>query len=111
MQHDAWINPKKQKRTEEEAGDFVWIFMEKVTRDAEPSFHMVEINKQTHVEIYEDSLRFEQEDVEIRMDFNRDRSPFTKLTREITRHKNTMPLQRSFTGGLSSVMSAQTGTD
>jgi len=92
MQHDAWINPKKQKRTEEEAGDFVWIFMEKVTRDAEPSFHMVEINKQTHVEIYEDLLRFEQEDVEIRMDFNRDRSPFTKLTREITRHKNTMPL-------------------
>lgn len=45
----------------------------------EPGFHMVEINKQTHKEIYKDLKNFEQENVQVRMDFYCNKSPFVNL--------------------------------
>jgi len=49
------------------------------TADVYTTFHMIEIDKETHREIYEDLTIFDLEDVEIRMDFHRDISPFTRL--------------------------------
>ena len=79
MQHDTESNSKKQKRVDEAASESVWIFVTKATADVCTTFHMIEINKATHKEIYKDLRRFEREDVEFWMDFHRDISPFAKL--------------------------------
>ena len=41
----------------------------RATIDVVPNFHMVEVNKEKHKEIYKDLNMFEKEDLEIRMDF------------------------------------------
>jgi len=79
MQHDTESNSKKQKRDNQSALQNVWIFVTVSTSDDCTRFHMIEINKQTHEEIYKDLRRFEREDVEFRLDFTHDISPFTKL--------------------------------
>jgi len=87
MQHDApqegplWAESgsKKQKRVENEHSESFWMLIVRATSDVVPNFHMVEVNKEEHKEIYEDLKMFEKEDLEIRMDFVRFRSPFINL--------------------------------
>jgi len=79
MQHDAESSSRKQKRFEEKHNEHVWIFIIEATTDASPNFHMVEINKEAHKEIHKDLKRFDRENVEIRMDFCRNLSPFIAL--------------------------------
>ena len=76
MEHDG---SKKQKRVEKEHSESFWMLIVRATSDVVPNFHMVEVNKEEHKEIYEDLKMFEKEDLEIRMDFVRYRSPFINL--------------------------------
>jgi predicted phage tail protein len=76
MQHNELNNLEKQKQANSEN---FWIFVTKATSDVCTTFYLIEINKQTHKEIYKDLRRFERENVEFCMDFCRDVSPFTKL--------------------------------
>jgi cAMP phosphodiesterase len=79
MQHDVESNSKKQKRVDQPSPENVWMFVTVDTSDDCTRFHMIEINKETHKEIYKDLRRFEREDVEIRIDYTHDISPFIKL--------------------------------
>jgi len=79
MKHDGECNSKKQKCFDASDSEKEWIFVTVATADVYTTFHMIEIHKETHREIYEDLTIFDLEDVEIRMDFHRDISPFTKL--------------------------------
>jgi len=75
MQHDS----KKQKRVENEHSESFWMLIVEATSDVVPNFHMVEVNKEKHKEIYKDLKMFEKEDLEIRMDFVHFHSPFVCL--------------------------------
>ena len=75
MQHDTLSNSKKQEATSKN----VWIFVTKATSDVCTTFYLIEINKETHKEIYKDCRRFERENVEFCMNFYTDISPFTEL--------------------------------
>jgi len=79
MKHDAESASKKQKRVEKEHSESFWILIVQATSDVVPRFHMVEVNKEKHKEIYQDLKMFENEDLEIRMDFVHFRSPFVDL--------------------------------
>jgi len=79
MQHDAESASKKQKRIEKDHSESFWILIVQATSDVVPKFHMVEVNKEKHTEIYQDLKMFEKEDLEIRMDFVHFRSPFVDL--------------------------------
>jgi len=76
---NAESTSKKQKRVERVSSEYVWIFIIEATTEVAPIFHMIEINKQTHKEIYKDLKNLERENVEIRMDFYRNLSPFVAL--------------------------------
>jgi len=75
MQHDVESGSKKRKRYSE----LFSILIVEGTSDVVPRFHMVEVNKKKHKEIYKDLKIFEKEDLEIRMDFVHFRSPFIDL--------------------------------
>ena len=70
---------KKQKRKENEHSECFWMLIVEATSDVVHNFHMVEVNKEKHKEIYKDLKMLEKEDLEIRMDFVHFFSPFVDL--------------------------------